>query len=106
LAGITDGGFGVQPHPRNRVLRVSADDAPGGEQHDVPGTRSADAPQDTGGGEAAEEEDLADAIERRGEGSGVFAVAHCDLHACGGTMPGPVGGQGPAQIRRARRARG
>jgi len=49
----------------------------------VPGTHSADAPQDAGGGEAAEQEHLADAVERRGEGPGVFEVAHCDLHACG-----------------------
>jgi hypothetical protein len=49
----------------------------------MPGTRSADAPQDAGGGEAAEQEHLADAVERRGEGPGVFEVAHCDLHACG-----------------------
>jgi hypothetical protein len=49
----------------------------------MPGTRSANAPQDAGGAKAAEQEHLPDAVERRGEGSGVFEVAYCDLHACG-----------------------
>ena len=63
-------GLGVEPHAGDGVVAMAADDAAGGEEHNVVDAGVVEASHQLGHcGEPAEQEDLADAGERGGEAS-------------------------------------
>ena len=97
--GVPDGGLRVEPPAGDGVVRLPADDAPGGEQHDPLGTGRRGPLEQVGHRrEAAEQEGRADAGERAGERLGRPEVAGRHLHRGGEGGPVRVAGEGPDRL--------